>query len=174
MTLYFWSFIAMTLLLVVAIFVRPARVFEYPYFMAATFAAFISPQAYALFGHADYWPESALEATFLMCLLSLGACWVGYQVQPNPRFLRKIDFPLNPNRLLAGGILFVLCGFYFNYLINRLPTEAKGASWTGIVTIYHFFSMLIYLGVGICLYCARKWGNKLAWLFTAFAMIVSL
>src|SRR5206468_6695281 len=83
-TLYFWLFIALTLSLVVAIFVRPARVFEYPYFMGATFAAFICPQAYALFGHADYWPEDALEATFLMCLLILGACWMGYQVQPNP------------------------------------------------------------------------------------------
>src|SRR5438445_5315819 len=98
MTIYFWSFTALTLLLVIALFVRPERIFEYPYFMAGTFAAFIYPQAHALLGHADYWPQEALEATFLMCLLCLGACWVGYQIQPKPQFLAKINFPLHPTR----------------------------------------------------------------------------
>src|SRR5687768_14036983 len=171
-TFYFLLFATASVVLVIAAFIHSEKFFEYPYFMAATFTGFIMPQAYGLLGHVEYWPTDALATTFLMCFFSVCACWLGYQVRLNPRLLRQLSVRLNPGRILHGGILFVLIGFYFNHLIAQLPDEAKGTSWTGVVTIYLFFASTIYLGFAICFYHAMRWSGWLAWLFTALAAVI--
>ena len=49
MFLYFIPFVVACVLLFTATVVRPRLIYEFPYFMAGTFIAFILPQAYALY-----------------------------------------------------------------------------------------------------------------------------
>jgi len=64
---FFTLFVAGFALLISLTLIRPQLVYEYPYFMAATFTAFILPQAYALY--LNGWGELYLEPTLLMCFL---------------------------------------------------------------------------------------------------------
>ena len=49
MNFFFIPFLIGCGALLVAALIRPRLIYQYPYFMAATFAAFIVPQLYALY-----------------------------------------------------------------------------------------------------------------------------
>ena len=79
----FFILFALTCVVLLAIaVVRPRLIYEYPYFMAATFTAFILPQAYALYR--DQWGGIYLRMTLLICFLCIACCWLGYQRRPHP------------------------------------------------------------------------------------------
>jgi len=129
-------------LLVVAV-VRPRLIYEYPYFMAATFTAFILPQAYALYR--DQWGGIYLGMTLLMCFLCIACCWLGYQRRPHPAFLSKLNIPIDLARFLQGGIVLVLIGLFFTYKFGTAPEEELSSRMTGISTVYLFLGGLVYL-----------------------------
>src|ERR1041384_6106043 len=105
MFFYFVPFmIGCGLLLLAAIF-RPRLIYEYPYFMTATFAAFIAPQLYGLYLTDS--TGSYGNAVALMSLLSLAACFVGYLLKAHPALIEKVNVSLNMSRFLHGGILLV-------------------------------------------------------------------
>lgn len=158
--------------LVIAATIRPLLIYQYPYFMGATFLAFIGPQAYALYTLNI--GTAAVETMLVMSCLCLAACWFGYTLQPHPGIISRLNVPINANRYLQAGLLFVAVGFVCNHLIERLPEEAKGTMWSGIVTIYAFFGQLIYPGFAICLHFALRRRNVLAWIAVSFAAIIPL
>jgi len=170
---FFVPFTLTCLILVAAAVVRPRLIYEYPYFMGATFTAFILPQAYALYG--DQWGGIYLRMTLLMCFLCLACCWLGYQRPPHPALLEKLNIPIDPARFLAGGIVLVLVGSYFTHKFGTLFEEEElSTQLTGIGTIYLFFGGLVYPGFAICFYCALKRGWVTAWVATVAAAVIPL
>jgi hypothetical protein len=175
MLLYFGLFAGICAVLIGATIVRPRLIYEYPYFMAATFAVFILPQAYAIYR--NEWGGIYGETTLLMCFLCLGCCWLGYQRRPHAALLAKVNFSVDPARFLIGGIVLVIVGSYFMYQFATLPEEElssgeQSSLLTGIGTVYLFFGGLVYPGFAICLYCALRRGWLLAWLAATAAAII--
>ncbi len=167
MFFFFILFVAGCAVLISIALVRPQFIYEYPYFMAATFTVFILPQAYALYRNG--WGGPYLEPMLLMCFLSLAACWVGYLPRAHPGFIRKLNGPVNTQRFLHGGVLMVLVGWYFTYKFGTLPEDDPTRTFTGIGTIYLFFGGLVYPGFAICFYCALKSRSFFAWAMSAIA-----
>ena len=169
---FFYPFALSCLLLVAATIWRPRLIYEYPYFMGATFTAFILPQAYAIYQ--DQWGGIYLRMTLLMCFLCVACCWLGYQRRPHPRLLEKLSIPIDSGRFLAGGIVLVLIGSYFTYRFGTLPEEELSSQLTGIGTVYLFFGGLVYPGFAICFYCALKERWIMAWVATIGAAVIPL
>ena len=169
---FFTLFVAGCAVLISITLIRPQLIYEYPYFMAATFTAFILPQAYALY--LNGWGGLYLEPTLLMCFLCLAACWVGYLPRAHPGLIRKLNGPVNTERFLHGGILMVLVGWYFTYKFGTLPEEEISTMLTGIGTIYLFFGGLVYPGFAICFYCALKNRGAFARIAAALAAWVPI
>lgn len=172
MYFYFVPFLVICGLLLIAAVGKPVLIYQYPYFMAATFVAFIAPQLYGLY-KLD-WAGPFVEATALMSLLCLVCCWLGHCPQPHPAIIEKFNVSLNPNRFLHGGIVLVVIGFYFTYKFGSLPEEELSSMMTGIGTIYLFFGGLVYPGFAICFYCALQHKNPVAWVATAVAASIPL
>lgn len=149
--LYLWAFIAICFSLLVSGLIRPSRVYEYPFFMSGIFVAFIAPQAFALIKNPGNLPPEAIERILLMSCLCAGMCWIGYQFKPSDKFIKRMDFSINSTKLLHGGVVFVMIGYLFTFLIVNLDgvTVAEGGGWTGLATVYVFFSSLAYLGFTI-------------------------
>ena len=172
MFLYFIPFVVACVLLFAATVVRPRLIYEFPYFMAGTFIAFILPQAYALYK--NQWGGLYLESTLLMCCLCLAARWFGYLPRAHAGFLQKLNVPMSTSRFLHGGIALVLVGYYFTYKFGTLPEEDIASGQTGIGTIYLFFGGLVYPGFAICFYCALKSRSLFAWAMSVIAAWVPL
>src|SRR5947207_922321 len=100
---------------------RPRLIYEYPYFMAATFIAFILPQAYS--AYLNEWGGQFLESMLLMAFLCLAACWLGYLPRAHSALLENLNVPVNTERFLHGGIALVVIGSYFTYKFGTLPDD---------------------------------------------------
>ena len=172
MLFYFLPFAFGCALLLTAVAWRSRLVYEFPYFMGATFTGFILPQVYALYR--TEWGGEYFQTTLVMCSLCLVACWVGYQPNAHLTLLKKLNVPIHTGRFFHGGVVFVLVGYFFTYKFSTLPEDAVTSTLTGIGTIYLFFAGLIYPGFAICLYCALKERKVTAWLATAVAAIIPL
>jgi hypothetical protein len=169
---FFIPFALTCVVLLALAVVRPRLIYEYPYFMAATFTAFILPQAYALYR--DQWGGIYLRMTLLMCFLCIACCWLGYQRRPHPALLSKLNIPIDLARFLQGGIALVLNGWYFTHKLGTLSDEELSSKMTGISTVYLFFGGLVYPGFAICFYCALKRGWIIAWLAAFGAAVVPM
>jgi hypothetical protein len=177
MGVFFGLFAATCVTLVAATIVRPRLIYEYPYFMAAAFTAFILPQAYAVYR--NDWGGIYGQTTLLMCFLCLACCWLGYQRHPHPGILQKFNFSIHAGRFLIGGILLVVVGSYFTYKFaslseDELLTREASGGLTGIGTVYLFFGGLVYPGFAICLYCALKQRWLIAWLAAIGAAVIPM
>ncbi len=169
---YFWILAALLVATLAATVSKPERIYEYPFFMAATFAVFILPQAISLIRAPGVAQPDWIAHVLLMCCLCFGACWAGYRLPINRFWQHQLSRPLDPDRLFYGGLAFVAINFYFSALIAGMTEEETGGSrWTGKVTIYDFFGTLIYPGFAICLMTALRTGRLFPWLATLVAAI---
>src|SRR4051794_90325 len=96
MNLYFGLFVAACAVLLGIAVLRPRMIYEYPYFMAAAFAVFVIPQAYALVH--NEWGGAYVQSALLMCFLCVLCCWLGYQWKPKAAFLQIVNVPLSLER----------------------------------------------------------------------------
>ena len=167
MLFFFAPFVALCVLLVGAAVSRPRLIYEYPYFMAATFTSFLLPQAYALYR--NEWGGIYLEMTLVMASLCLACCWLGYRARPHPALLQKLEVRVNPGRFLQGGFLLVIIGWYFTYKFGTVPEEDFSGARSGITTVYLFFGGLVYPGFAICFYCALRERWTIAWVVSCVA-----
>lgn len=172
MSFYFIPFLIGCGLLLFFAIVRPRLIYQYPYFMAATFAAFIAPQLYGLSLIDTY--DLYGGATALMSLLCLTCCWLGYLPKAHPALIEKVNVSLNTNRFLHGGILLVMVGYVFTYKFGSMEVDEQAGLMTGIGTIYLFFGGLVYPGFAICFFCALKGRHPIAWISAAVAAWIPL
>lgn len=172
MIFFFAPFVIGCALLLAAVAWRPRLIYEYPYFMGATFIGFILPQSFALYR--TEWGGQYLEATFIMCSLCLVACWAGYRPRAHPAFLEKLNVPVNTGRFFHGGVVFVIIGYFFTYKFASMSVDEDRGLLSGIGTVYLFFGGLVYPGFAICFYCALKERKAVAWLATVVAAWIPL
>ncbi|TLD69943.1 hypothetical protein FEM03_14520 [Phragmitibacter flavus] len=169
---YYYLYLLIATLIVFFLFVlkSPAKIFEYPYFMAAVMAIFVLPQAYSLilFPGGVNMPE--IKDMLLICSLCLWCCAFGYKFAPSVSIIRDISRPVDLDRFLIVGVAFALVGLASGVFLPRdqVAFGSRGGL-TGVATIYMFFGSLIYPGFAICYYVFRKKIN----FFTVSALALS-
>jgi hypothetical protein len=167
MLIYLVLLAASCFVLLIRATIRPILFYQFPYFIAATFTAFILPQAYA--AYTGEWGGSYLDTALIMSLLCLAGCWFGYLPKAHPALLEKFNVRMNPGRFFHGGVVLVAVGYYFTYRFGTLDEGELTSALTGIGTIYLFFSGLVYPGFAICFYCALRGQGAFAWIVAAIA-----
>jgi hypothetical protein len=136
---------------------KPTLIFEYPYFMAFAFAAFILPQAYSLIRFPGEVQEASVDAVLLMSCLCMAACLLGYQLAPSAAMTRWATRPIEMQRLFRVGVFFVALAYLMgNILSNTEIQYGETGGMTGTSTILLFFEMLSYPGFAICFFCALR------------------
>lgn len=156
-TFYFWGFVAMLMVPVVWMLIRPEKAYEFPFFMAAAFGIFILPQAFSLRLFPGGVSGQSVADVLLMSILCLAACMLGYRLAPNRLVVQHAATPLNPNRLFHVGVVFVGVGFFFSNLFDRTDVQfAETGGVTGTGTILLFFQGLAFPGFAICLMTALR------------------
>jgi len=105
------------------------------------------PQLIGLTNH-RFLPPGGLEKTIAMAILTLAAAWWGYT--RNRRSAQLFRWQFKHSRLLWGSAVMSLLGAFFYYQTSLLRPEA-GTQWSGIITVYAFFSTLLTLGMAIAL-----------------------
>lgn len=172
---YFWTLSALVGGTLIHGLAKTERFFEYPYFMATAFAVFIIPQAVSLVRFPGAVNEEWLGNTLLMACLCFGMCWFGYRINVSLAEGALVTAPMRWRRLFLGSLVFIAISYYFNFLISRMtPDETGGSMWTGPVTIYGFFALLIYPAFAICLRYALETGRLIAWAATIVAALPPL
>lgn len=154
---------------------KPQRFLEYPYFMAATFVVFIFPQIISLQRFPGTAPLESLTPVMVMTNLCLACCYFGYLLPPSQWIAKHGSTPVNLDRLFHVGVVFIFVSFFFNILISQMTYEERGGTMaTGRVTIYLFFSGLVYPGLSISMLTAMARRSSVAWLFVGLAMIIPI
>lgn len=122
------------------------KVYQFPFFMAAIFASFIMPQAFALVNTSSESysiPESAITRVLLMSCLCLTMCWVGYQLPIPQSWFRKKPIEIDSKRLSSLIIIYIILGIFFWLLVFNSPGGMKlSGTSTGAFTILIFFARL--------------------------------
>lgn len=154
---------------------RPERFYQYPCFMGATFGVFIIPQAIALLGNPAEANQQSIARVLLMSCLCALMCWIGYQLSPNLNFIKKFDISVDRNKLLHGGIAFVLISYVFTFLISHYTgVDLYTRHWTGAATIFNFFTGLIYPGLTIILLATCQQPSFAKIILTIWAAVLPL
>ncbi|MDJ0688939.1 MAG: hypothetical protein QNJ41_10545 [Xenococcaceae cyanobacterium MO_188.B32] len=157
---------------------RLERIYQYPFFMGATFISFIVPQAFSLTNNPGVVSDRALERVFLMACLCAAMCWIGYQFSPDPKLLKKLNIEIDDRKLFKAGVALMIFGHFFNFLLSRTNIEtAANGNWTGRATIYVFFAKVLYIAFAIFLRQTLK-DFKLKYIFctliTAYPLLSSI
>ena len=173
MGFYFALFVLILVVTLSRVAWKPARIFEYPYFMAGVFAVFIVPQAYSLMLFPGGVRASSVEDVLLVTCLCLGAGILGYQAPIYSRGFQFLIRPLDPNRLFHFGLGMILVGT-LSYLL--IPAEearfGSRGGLTGVVVIYLFFVGLAPPGFAVCLLLFRQKATFMRGLAVAMGTVI--
>src|SRR6478672_1458218 len=110
---YFLVFVILCSTLVGAIIIKPARVYEYPYFLGCMFSVFILPQMLSLRLNPSMVPAASLPPTILMSVLCLLMAVAGYRYAPSIQPAKFFDLPLDQPKLLWVTLGFTGAGYFF-------------------------------------------------------------
>lgn len=128
------------------------RIYQYPFFMGATFTAFVLPQAISLVRNPEQIPISAIQRVLIMSSLCAAMCWLGYQVPISPSQIPDRSWRFSSKRLRIAATVYIAIGIFFWMLVYSLPQgRALSGESTGIITIYFFFADLLEIGLVIFL-----------------------
>jgi len=141
---------------------NPEKFFLYPYTIIYIFTVFICPQVIALVnsyyaGESIFLSKDAIIRVLIMAILCIAMSFIGFYYKPKEKYLNRNLLIINENAASKLFILYVIIGFYFYYKISTLPLEIRESPWTGIITVYHFFSQLYIIGlIGLSILRLRK------------------
>lgn len=151
-TFLLWLLIFELLALIAWGLMRRDRTFQFPFLAAAGFAGYLLPQIIGL-TQEPYLPHGALAKTLFMAILCLAAAYWGYA--SNRRAARLFgNWQFDHRKLVVGSAILSLLGAFFFYKVSQLAAEvslATGGQWTGVITIYVFFSQLLTFGFVLAL-----------------------
>lgn len=148
---------------------RRERTFQFPFLTAVGFAGYLLPQIIGL-TREPYLPHGALSTTIFMAFLCLGAAYSGYILNKRPARIFQ-QWQLSHRKLVISSAVLTLVGAFFFYKVSLLAAEVSlqhGGQWTGIITIYVFFSQLLTIGFVLALVLQLKrpsWPTLLITLF---------
>jgi hypothetical protein len=167
--------IAFTILCIGLLFLgllKRDKIYQYPFFAGAVFAAFILPQAIGL-SHDRFLPPGALESTLILAILSVIMCWLGAAVVQRP--LSLFDWVYNDRRLLLASAALSAIGGYFYYALSRLPLEMlSNTQWTGLPVAYLFFARALTYGFALAVFLYARNRSKWALLIAAYGAVFCL
>lgn len=151
---------------------RPESAYEFPVFMSMTFAIFIVPQCFSIINFPGQAYGQPVQDVLVMTMLCAAVCVFGYPKRGFQSLNRFCSTPMDERRLFHGGIVFLVVSAYCTYLISGMSIEESGGSaWTGIITIYHFFTVLMFPSFAILLRHAIKFRSNLSLLLALAASI---
>jgi hypothetical protein len=156
--------------------IRIERIYQYPFFMGSLFLSFILPQAFSLISNpgAAITPEILERVLFVSCLCA-AACWIGYEIKPNPKWLAKLNIVLDERKLFRAGIALMLQGYLFNILLARTIAASDGVLESGTsATIFIFFGNVIYIAFAIFLLQTLKRPKAINLICTALSGYIPL
>lgn len=145
------------------------RIIQFPFLAAASFTAYLLPQCIGMVQDTSL-PYGAAEKTVFMAILCLAASHFGYVTNRRPARLFS-DWNFDRQKLVISSLFFILFGSYFYLLVSQMTGEANeitGGQWTGIITIYSFFSGLLTFGFVLALTLHLK---KATWITLAVVII---
>ncbi len=149
-TLLFWGLL------------KSQRIYQFPFLAGAVFTGWVLPQLIGLSSN-PFLPTGALEKTLFMTILCAGMCYVGYTWNRHP--LRLLNWTFKDYRLLIGSAALSIIGAYFFFRVSQMGQEVTataGGQWSGIITVYTFFSKLLTFGLIIALLGYLANSSKLA------------
>lgn len=155
------SFLYLLILVIIGTLVpvtwKPARIFEYPFFIAAVFAVFIVPQAISLVHFKGQVTEEDVTMVLLMSILCMTMAILGYRLPPSKGIVTFFSRPADPDRLLQVGWGLILIALGSAVLQSRVSAKfADDGGLTGSLTILFFFGGLAFPGFAICLTLLRE------------------
>ncbi|MGR9099995.1 MAG: hypothetical protein ACU826_05450 [Gammaproteobacteria bacterium] len=148
--------------------IQRKRMVQFPFLAAGVFLGWIVPQLLGL-RHNPFLPAGALDKTIIMAIMCLGASFFGYKL--NKIHAKLFWWRFDRQRLLLGSMLLSLIGAFFFYQISLLApsvTAEMGGQWTGIITVYVFFSRMLTFGLAIALilhFLRPSWPSLIVILF---------
>jgi hypothetical protein len=131
---------------------RSERTFQFPFLTAVAFAGYLLPQIIGL-TQEPYLPDGALSKTVFMAALCLAAAYWGYVSNRNQARTFQ-NWTFSYRRLVKGSAALTAIGAFFYYKVSLLAAEvslATGGQWTGVITIYVFFSQMLTIGFVLAL-----------------------
>ncbi len=148
----------------------PERLYEYPYFMAATFVIFIGPQIVSLIRFPGSATPTSIESLLLMTLLCAIASV--YSNRPIPGLVFSSSYSLRDARLKQIGVFYLCMSWFFLTLFSRTFASSHSEGLlSGTATIYLFFSNVIYIAIAILLRNALRTHSISSWILFAFTMV---
>lgn len=141
---------------------RKSRLIQFPFLAAAVFLGWMFPQMIGM-SNLNNLPQGALEKTLIMAIFCLAASFLGYVINSRPA--KIFDWQLSYKRLLWCSLYLSALGAYFFITVNSLAADATaefGGQWTGVITIYVFFSRMLNVGFVIALIVHLNRPSKLA------------
>lgn len=169
-SLLLWVFALQSLVIIVWGLMHRDQMIQFPFLAASVFAGWVLPQLVGLTNNL-FLPPGGLDKTIIMAIICLAAaCW-GYA--QNRRAATLFWWKFNCQRLRWCSAVLSLLGAFFFYQVSILAadvTAEHGGSWTGIITIYVFFSKLLTVGAVIALILHL---NKPSW-FTLSILLCDL
>lgn len=137
---------------------RPARIFEFPAFMAFTFAVFVLPQAVSLISFPGDIDAESVSAVLAMCCLCMFACIAGYRLAPSRLMVHWASRRIDLGKLFHAGVVFAVTGLGMRAVLAGTEVQYAGGTggMTGTGTLVLFFQQLAYPGFAILLFCALR------------------
>ena len=147
----------------------PARIYQFPFGAAAVFLGFIVPPLFGLL-QATYLPEWSLERYLFMCILCLGACWLGDLVARRQRAMSIKPRVVHMRDWLIGAGLLILVGG-LAHLKNRAAFQSGLDPNTGTMVAFNFFTTLLRYGFIMALLSFLKYRNRYALILIILAAL---
>lgn len=171
----FFGFLAVCCMGVFTVLSSKRGIYEFPGFMTFAFVVFLVPQAFSLVNFPGAASDSSVSSVFWMCALCLLACILGYKIRPHSKILRMATAPANESVLLIGAACFLAVALLMGNMISGMTEEETGGSaWSGKVTIYLFFTGVIFPAMAIFFRHALQKRSLVSWFLFAISMIPPL
>lgn len=139
----FYLFVLITLCIAIIgwSIIRLERMYQFPFFMAATFLSFVLPQAIAIVNNPGIAvTNTAVERMLIYSCMCVAMCWLGYQSSTNRKWLERLNVPIDEGKLFKAGILLLIIGLACIFALSRIIIQTSaGGTWTGPATILYFF-----------------------------------
>lgn len=152
----FYSFVIYVvagLLIIVRSMQFRTKLVQFPALAAVVFMLWLLPQFIGLYNSGRVAQVEIQSALLLSCLMLI-CCWFGYEHVRGKAAVLYIDTVDNKS-LRTYGFATIAVGSFFTAMVRINAPEANnlyGGHWTGIITIYVFFSKMLLIGFSILLY----------------------
>ena len=152
---------------------RAERVNYFSALLAISLSGFALPQLFGLLQTSEALPPGALAKTLVMTNLCFACAVTGFSLRVRP--LHVLQWTYTPSSLLFIGAFLTLLGAGFYFKITRLPAEMRDISeWSGIITIYNFFTFALPCGLAVALYLVLKHPTPAAKILVAIGTLLIL